>query len=64
MLAIRGTRAVLRGDQWFPRRAPVSVAIGTPLPPPPSADAFGAALALRDAARAFVLEHCGEPDVG
>jgi 1-acyl-sn-glycerol-3-phosphate acyltransferase len=62
-VAIRGTRAVLRGDQWFPRRAPVSVAIGAPLPPPASADPFRAALVLRDAARAFILQHCGEPDV-
>ena len=62
-VAIRGTRAVLRGDQWFPRRAPVSVAIGAPLPPPPSADPFSGALLLRDAARAFILEHCGEPDL-
>jgi 1-acyl-sn-glycerol-3-phosphate acyltransferase len=61
-VAIRGTRTVLRGDQWFPRRAPVSVAIGAPVPPPASADPFGAALVLRDAARAFILRHCGEPD--
>jgi 1-acyl-sn-glycerol-3-phosphate acyltransferase len=62
-VAIRGTRAVLRGDQWFPRRAAVSIAIGAPVPPPASADPFAAALALRDAARAFILQHCGEPDL-
>jgi 1-acyl-sn-glycerol-3-phosphate acyltransferase len=62
-IAIRGTRAVLRGDQWFPRRAAVSVAIGAPVWPPAAADPFAAALALRDAARAFILQHCGEPDL-
>ena len=31
---------------------------------PPATDAFAAAVALRDSSRAFVLAHCGEPDVG
>ena len=47
------------------RRNPIAVTIGTPLFPPSSAsDAFAAAVALRDTARAHILAHCGEQDVG
>jgi 1-acyl-sn-glycerol-3-phosphate acyltransferase len=62
-VAIRGTRAVLRDGQWLPRHGPVTVTIGSLLPPPAQApSAFAAAVALRDAARSHVLAHCGEPD--
>lgn len=61
-VAIRGSRGWLRADQWFPRRSPLEVFIGTPIPPPDdTADGFGAAVRLRDAARAEILKHCGEP---
>ena len=64
-VAIRGTRALLRADQWLPRRGPIDVTIGTPVfPPSPMPDAFAAAVALRDAARAHILSHCGEQDAG
>jgi 1-acyl-sn-glycerol-3-phosphate acyltransferase len=64
-VAIRGTRALLRSGRWLPRRGPIAVTIGSPLfPPSPVTDAFAAAVALRDAARAHILAHCGEPDVG
>ena len=46
---IRGTRSMLRGDQWFPRRAPVSVEICEPVMP--SGTDFGSLLRLRDEAR-------------
>jgi 1-acyl-sn-glycerol-3-phosphate acyltransferase len=63
-IAIRGTRTVLRGDQWFPRHGPVTVSIGEPIMTPPYAESdFAAALLLRDAAREYILEHCGEPDL-
>ncbi|MCM2329334.1 MAG: AMP-binding protein [Lysobacter sp.] len=64
-VAIRGMRAVLRDGQWLPTRGPVTVTIGSPLVPhaQPS-NAFAAAVALRDAARAHILAHCGEPDAG
>ena len=63
-VAIRGTRNVLRGDQWFPRRAPVTVTIGAPITPPTgNGRPFDAALALRDAARRHILAHCGELDL-
>jgi acyl carrier protein len=60
--ALRGTRTLLRGDQWFPRRTPVDVTIETPIEP--KGTDFGAMLALRDTARAAMLKHVGEPDLG
>ena len=64
-VAIRGTRGVLRDGQWLPRRGPVTITIGAPQSAPASArDAFAASVALRDAARAHILAHCGEPDAG
>jgi 1-acyl-sn-glycerol-3-phosphate acyltransferase len=61
-LAVRGTRSILRGDQWFPRRGAVSVQLG----PPIVADGrdFPAAIRLRDRVRARILADCGEPDAG
>ena len=62
-VAIAGTRTVLREGEWLARRGTVCVTFGDPLQPPaPARDAFAAAVALRDAARAHILAHCGEPD--
>jgi 1-acyl-sn-glycerol-3-phosphate acyltransferase len=60
-VTLRGTRSILRSDQWFPRRGPVSVHVGPLL----SADGpdFPAAVRLRDAVRAEILATCGEPNV-
>ena len=64
-VAIRGARTVLRDGEWLARRGPIEVNIGRPVPPSDSApDEFTAAVALRDAARAHILAHCGEPDSG
>ncbi len=60
-ISIRGTRSVLRGEQWFPRRGAVSVTVGAPLRP--DGGDFAAAVRLRDAARAEILRQCGEPDL-
>jgi len=60
--ALRGVRTLLRGDQWFPRRTPVDVTIETPLMP--EGTDFTSMLKLRDTARAAMLKHCGEPDLG
>ncbi len=60
-VTIRGTRSVLRGDQWFPRRGPVTVRIARAFAP--EGRDFAAALRLRDRTRAVMLEHCGEPDL-
>ncbi len=59
---IRGTRSMLRSDQWFPRWTPLSVTIGTPITP--AGKDFGSVLQLRDEARKVVLAGCGEPDLG
>ncbi|MBB3014991.1 AMP-binding protein [Cupriavidus alkaliphilus] len=59
-VALRGTRSVLRDGQWLPRRGPVSVVIGRPLPP--DGQDWSAAMRLRNAARAEILHYCGEPD--
>jgi 1-acyl-sn-glycerol-3-phosphate acyltransferase len=59
-LTLRGTRSILRSDQWFPRRGAVSVTVG-PLFAPDGSD-FDAAVKLRDKVRAEILANCGEPD--
>jgi 1-acyl-sn-glycerol-3-phosphate acyltransferase len=61
-VAIQGARALLPEGQWLARRGTITVTLGSPvLPPAPARDDFAAAVALRDAARAFILAHCGEP---
>jgi acyl carrier protein len=60
-VALHGTRSVLRGGSWLPRRHPVEVFIGAPLWP--QGEGWAEALRLRDAARKSILEHCGEPEV-
>ena len=60
-IAITGTRSILRGEQWFPRRGSVKVEV---LPPEvPCGQDFSAAVQLRDRVRSVVLAHCGEPDM-
>ena len=62
-VAIRGTRALLRDGKWLARRGTITLTFGSPVfPPAPGPDDFAAAVALRDAARAFILAHCGEPE--
>ena len=60
-VTLRGTRSILRGDQWFPRRGPLAVTLDAPV----VADGpeFEAAVRLRDAVRARILERSGEPDL-
>jgi 1-acyl-sn-glycerol-3-phosphate acyltransferase len=60
-VAIRGSRSLLRGDTWFPRRTVVTVQVCPPIAP--QDDDWDAAVALRDAVRAEVLKYCGEPDL-
>ncbi|WP_159731738.1 AMP-binding protein [Methylosinus sp. Ce-a6] len=58
---LRGTRSMLRGGQWFPRRAALSLTI---LPPSRAGGTdFTCALRLRDHVRAAILAQCGEPDL-
>jgi 1-acyl-sn-glycerol-3-phosphate acyltransferase len=60
-VVLRGTRSILRSDQWFPRHGPISVHIGRTFAA--GGHDFDAAVRLRDAARAAVLVQCGEPDL-
>jgi 1-acyl-sn-glycerol-3-phosphate acyltransferase len=60
-MGIAGTRSILRSGQWFPRRGQVAVTIGAPIMP--QGTNWTAAIALRDAARARILDYCGEPDL-
>jgi 1-acyl-sn-glycerol-3-phosphate acyltransferase len=67
-ITLRGSRAVLRPDTWFPHRGRVSVLIGKPVYPETSGGAGGTpwseAIRLRDAVRGEILRRCGEPDLG
>jgi 1-acyl-sn-glycerol-3-phosphate acyltransferase len=58
-VALRGTRSVLRSEQWLPRPRPVRVTILPPLHP--KGTAWLDRLSLREAARTAILQHCGEP---
>jgi 1-acyl-sn-glycerol-3-phosphate acyltransferase len=59
---ITGARTVLRADQWFPRRAPITVTLLPALAP--ESDTWGGAVALRDRARETIAVRAGEPLVG
>lgn len=60
-VVIRGTRSMLRSDQWFPRRGTISVTLCPPIQP--DGNDWAAAIRLRDATRAEILRGCGEPDL-
>jgi acyl carrier protein len=58
-LALSGTRELLPSDAWLPRRGALKLVVGAALQP--AGDDWAAALALREAARAHIAAHCGEP---
>ena len=60
-VALRGTRSILRGEQWFPRRGTVQVTFTPPITP--TGRDWEAAVAARDAARSELLRLIGEPDL-
>ena len=67
-IAIRGTRAILRSDSWFPRHGRVTITVGkaisrAELNLDAQADSWQIAVQLRDAARKHILRYCGEPDL-
>jgi len=63
-VAIRGSRALLRGDRWVLKRGMVTVTIGTSIAPRGDcADTFSAAAEMRDAARRQILRQCGEAEL-
>jgi 1-acyl-sn-glycerol-3-phosphate acyltransferase len=59
--ALRGTRSMLRSDQWMPRKTAISVEIGEPVQP--FGKDFAAILRLRDSVRSAILKRCGEADL-
>ena len=60
-VTIRGTRSILHPGHWFPRQGAVSITIIPGLKE--DGTDWDAAIRLKDAARAEILQHCGEPDM-
>jgi 1-acyl-sn-glycerol-3-phosphate acyltransferase len=60
-IAVRGSRAILRGESHRPRPGRVIVWVGQPIPS--DDNSWAGLVALRDRARAEILAHCGEPDL-
>ena len=61
-LVIEGTRSMLRDGSWLLRPGTIDVRVGPSLCA--KASDFTAVVELRDAARAWMVAHCGEPDLG
>ena len=59
-VGLRGTRSVLRGEGWFPRRGAVAASIGAPRSP--GGSDWAAAVALRDRVKADIMRLSGEPE--
>jgi 1-acyl-sn-glycerol-3-phosphate acyltransferase len=59
---LRGTRSMLRSDQWFPRWGPIAVEVAPPIKP--LGTDFASLLELRQRVRDVILAGCGEPDLG
>ncbi len=64
-VAIHGTRTILRDGTWLPRPGAVTITIGPPIRASDEhdADPWRKALQLRSSTRAFILQHCQEPDL-
>jgi 1-acyl-sn-glycerol-3-phosphate acyltransferase len=60
-VALRGVRSALRDGTWYLRRSAIAVTFGAPIAP--RAEDWSAAVQLREAVRAEILKHCGEPDL-
>jgi acyl carrier protein len=60
-VVIRGTRSILRGEQWFPRHGDVSIEVLDPQMP--GGTDFSAAAELKERVRAAMLASSGEPDM-
>jgi 1-acyl-sn-glycerol-3-phosphate acyltransferase len=58
---IKGTRTVLRSDQWFPRCSAISIEFGEQVLP--AGTDFQSIVRLRDEVRQLILARCGEPDL-
>jgi len=65
---IRGTRSIYRADSWLPSHGNISVHIGKPITIDSTGldkpqDTWQDALELRNKTRAYMLQHCSEPDL-
>lgn len=62
-IALFGTRRLLRDGTWLPRPSRISVSVLPPMDPSPDATSteWQEIVRLRDAARASISQHCGEP---
>jgi len=60
-MSLKGARDKLRDKSWLPRRGGIELIVGNALSPQ-TAD-WSEAVRLRDAARAYCLYHCDEPDL-
>jgi 1-acyl-sn-glycerol-3-phosphate acyltransferase len=58
-VALRGTRAVLRGDDRLPRPGPIHLWVGEPIAP--EGDGWRAVVALRDRVAEAIALRAGEP---
>jgi fatty-acyl-CoA synthase len=57
-VSLRGTRRLLRGDTWRPRRGPIHVRVGAPAQP--EGVGWREIVALRDRVAGEIAAHCGE----
>ena len=68
-VAIRGTRSILRANNWLPRKAMITVTIGKPIKPETDGKTtdlettWDIAVKMKDEARSHILKHIGEPDL-
>jgi len=66
-VSIRGTRSILRADNWLPHRGSITVTIGKAISPDnvnaASNKAWDIALELRAQTRSALLRDSGEPDL-
>ncbi len=60
-VVISGTRNILRGDSWFPRRGRVTISIASPVLP--KSLGWQGAIELRDSVRSEMLQRLREPDL-
>jgi 1-acyl-sn-glycerol-3-phosphate acyltransferase len=60
-IVLNGTRSILRGEQWFPRRGAVTVEVLEQ--EACGGQDFEAVVRLRDRVRDKILAKCGEPDL-
>lgn len=64
-IAVKGTRSILRPGSWFPQHGAIEITIGTPIcsQAPKDTDLWHKSLELSQKSRAFILQHCAEPDL-